>query len=126
MHLVVEGSSQWVIGRNVTLVCSMLHRNDNRLQFPSINGVADYLTMKDADTHSYIMLDRFTHVRDCSGSLSPDSIALIGSSASASSTPSPIMRSLHDIKRIIDLVHNHVCGHASYGDIRTLLQRNKI
>ena len=30
------------------------------------------------------------------------------------------------IKRIIDRVHKHVCGHAAYSDIRTLLKRNNM
>ena len=30
------------------------------------------------------------------------------------------------IIKIVDRVHKHVCGHASFGDFQTLLQRNEI
>ena len=31
-----------------------------------------------------------------------------------------------ELKRVVDRIHRHVCGHASFSDIRTLLVRNKL
>lgn len=31
-----------------------------------------------------------------------------------------------EVQTIIDRVHHHVCGHSDFGDIKTLLQRNKL
>lgn len=33
-HLVLDCSSQWLLGLNVTLACNHLHINEHRLQFP--------------------------------------------------------------------------------------------
>lgn len=103
----------------------MLQINDHCLQFSSLDGVADYLTVQDADTHSHVMFNRFTNVQKCSASLSSDAVDFIGSSVTACSTVLPIVRDLPCIKRTFARVHSHVCGHASYSHMRTLLQRNK-
>lgn len=62
-QLVIKGSSQWILGRNVTRTCNHLHINDNRLQFPmEIYGTVDDLSMVDSDAHNYVLLDRFINI----------------------------------------------------------------
>ncbi len=34
-HIVIEGSSQWVVGRNVTSKCDIVHSNGNYLNLPN-------------------------------------------------------------------------------------------
>lgn len=54
-HLAVEGSSQWMIGRNVTKSCDILHIGRNVLKLP--NG--DTISLIDQDLYSFIPYDSF-------------------------------------------------------------------
>lgn len=124
-YLVLEGSSQWVIGRNVTRSCNILHDMDNRIQFPKVHGIQDYITMCDSQTHSYITLERFTCVPSVTSGHSSNAVVLVGHQISTA-VETPTSRPLSELRRIVRRVHDHVCGDASYGNMRTLLQRNKI
>ncbi len=54
-HLVIEGSSQWVIGPNVTKMCDILHIGKNVLQLPAYeNSAQATITLVDHDMHSYV------------------------------------------------------------------------
>lgn len=57
-HLVIEGSSLWLIGRNVTRRCDILHINTNRIRL-SRSPNEDYIDMKDHNQHSHIDFSRF-------------------------------------------------------------------
>lgn len=50
-HLVIAGSSQWPIVRNITRSCNQLRIDDNRIQFTFFNGVQDYLSVDEVETH---------------------------------------------------------------------------
>ena len=127
-HLVIEGSSQWLIGRNVTSHCNQLRINDNRIQLPKFDHHQDYLSIVESDTHDYIALDRFVQQDSSSTTSARSVVSLAGNSVCVSESTSKQLkgRSLSDITRIVNRVHDHVCGHSSYGDIRTLLQRNQL
>lgn len=61
-HLIVEGSSPWVIGRNVTNNANIYHLEGSFLEFtvPS-SGVRNTLALTDYDTHSYLRRERLFH-----------------------------------------------------------------
>lgn len=61
-HLLIEGSSQWVIGRNVTANANIIHLNGNFLQLPANkSGFVNTPQLTDHDFHSFLPRDRFYH-----------------------------------------------------------------
>ena len=117
-HIVIEGSSQWTIGRNVTSKCDIIHSNRNYLQLP--NHIQIPIT--DVDFHSFL----------------PHSIFLRGNQQNYSNFRTKLFcatcnipTSEHkipwkDVKKIIGKVHKHVCGHATLSDVEVLLKRNNL
>lgn len=65
-HSVIDGSSNWVIGRNVTSVCNIQHTDRNVLALPDGD---DYITMIHRGFHSFIRASVFV-VRQFSHRLS--------------------------------------------------------
>lgn len=125
----VDGSSRWLIGRNVTLLCNHLQINDNRLQLPLIDETQDYITLINNETHSFIPLCPLMRSQSLSKYHSCSVMSLVGHSVRtsvSSENSETLARPLNEITRIVQRVHDHVCEHASYGDVRTLLQRNKL
>ena len=59
-YLIIEGSSQWVIGRNVTKHCNIIHIGGNRLEFPRLDELFQTIALTVHDLHSYIPWIRFT------------------------------------------------------------------
>lgn len=111
-HILIEGSSQWVIGRNVTSKINILHVGRNAVQLLKDTS-QDYISMKSRERLSYIPLSRF--IVDQQSSV-----------LSCLSSGTATNRSWGEIKHIVDKVHWHGCGHASYTDIRILLDRNSM
>lgn len=75
--------------------------------------------MVDDSFHSYISINRFV-----SNKLqNPPSVQTLTSTSSSFHSASEDWPRL---RRIIDRVHKHVCGHASFSYMRTLLLRNKL
>ncbi len=122
-HLVIKGSSQWIIGRNATRPHDIIHVGAHELRF-KINGKHDALTMVDYNRLSYIPISSVNRKINTS----PGIDSLAGFSAEIEDMTSKITKSdKHEwstVKRIVDKVHNHVCGHSTYSDMRTLLERN--
>lgn len=60
-HLFIEGTSQWVIGRNVTCICSIIHIGHNVLQLPEDPNDADpdFISLVDHGLHSYVPYHAF-------------------------------------------------------------------
>ena len=56
-HLVIEGSSQWVLGRNITRTCNILHIGRHALQLPSVSN--EFVSLMDHDRHSHVPIGRF-------------------------------------------------------------------
>lgn len=123
-HLVIDGSSQWVVGRNVTSHCDILHANQNKLILPpDANGNSQgSITLVDRDMHTYIPHQVFTF--RTSGITGDNESTLF--CASAHIEGDVAKKPWTDVKKIVDKVHKHVCGHSTYSDIRVLLERNKL
>lgn len=58
-HLVIEGSSQWIIGRNVTRHCDIEHIRSNSLLLPGSDSHT--ISIEDRGFHSYLPYDIFVH-----------------------------------------------------------------
>ena len=120
-HLVIDGSSQWVIGRNVTRNCNINHIDGEFMEFKVSKDSFDAFTMIEEGDHSflpakifhenYIAYDEF------------ETVAMLCRLYSASTLSSI---SWNDRKRILDKVHKHTCGHSSFEDIKLLMQRNDL
>lgn len=138
-HIVIEGSSQWIFGRNITRVCNIIHLGRHALQLPCDDP--DYLSLIDHDNHSHVSLDRFVPPPDhnllyahvgttvtaapvLDASDTPGTVDINHNSLHL--TPSDAVSSWSSVKRLVDRIHKHVCGHASYSDVRTLLLRNRL
>ena len=109
--VVLDGSSQWEIGQNVTRKSNIERIEENDVVFVA-NGESDSISMVEDDFLSYLPLDRFTISRTH------------GSILSCLSAVTLDARTWSDVKKIIDKVHKHVCGHASFTDYKLLLERN--
>eukprot|EP00171_Calliarthron_tuberculosum_P000101 IDg101t1 len=117
-HLIIQGSSQWVIGRNVTKHCNIIHINGNKLQLPVKDDQDENLTIELADHDMHCFVPLFTF------GVCANSAEMYCATVSFASKATN--RSWPELKSIIDKVHKHVCGHASYNDIRILLERNDL
>ena len=60
-HLVIEGSSPWVVGRNVTTKGNIIHANGDYLQFFQPDGDELTLDLIEHDMHSYLPRSIFYH-----------------------------------------------------------------
>lgn len=121
-HLLISGSSQWVVGRNVTSLCNIIHMNDNALEFTTPDGTNDFISLIDQDFHCFIPYERF---------MSESTVPNLSTSCVFFCATAQVSKSLSDLswpkrKSIVDKVHQHVCGHSSFTDIKTLLERNNI
>lgn len=120
-HLVVQGSSQWVIGRNITKHCTIERIDGNYLRLPIKHNCDHHITVQllNVEQHCYPPLSAFgIHSYVHQSSLF---YATIQSHHSTTN-----MEDWDSLRKLLDKVHTHVCGHASYNDIRLLLQRNRI
>ena len=57
-HLVVSGSSQWIVGRNLTRRCNIEYIGRNAIRLPTIKPT-DYIQMYEFYMHSHVNIDRF-------------------------------------------------------------------
>lgn len=111
-HLVVNGSSPWIIGRNVTEKGDIIHTNGNYLRLRNSFGKFVTLTMVNADMDSYFP----KHSLHWTNSKHTPSMHSCLSNA--------VNPTWKEQRRILDRVRSHVCGHSSYQDMKLLLQRN--
>ena len=110
-HLVLDGSSQWVIGQNVTRKSNIERKEENAVVFDA-DGERDSISMIDHEFLSYLPLNRFNLSRKHGSTLSCLSAVTLDAAPWS------------EVKKIIDKVHKHVCGHASFTDYKLLLERN--
>ena len=91
-----------------------------------IRDRSDTMAMIDFDQHSYIPLSSV----DFSLTVSPPVFSLDGFTAQLNddtNNGTPVTdRPWSQLKRIVDRVHEHTCGHAIFSDIRSLLKRNQL
>lgn len=113
--LVLSRSLQCGIGRNVILVCDIVHVDGNKLLCPKCNGVKDPLLRLDSTKHSFLPLSCFSFPRCCIRALLEDG------AVAASVTPT---FNWDETVRVLIKVCRYVCGHVSFGDI-CALQRNQ-
>lgn len=114
-HLVVEGSSQWLLGLNVTRACNHLHINDNRLQFPTTSdGKQDHLSMMGSETHNYVLLNLFLDLKSEKSSKFRDLVCLLGIITSQKVSSDQCKKNMNELSRVVNRVHNHVCGYETY------------
>ena len=120
-HSIITGSSQWVIGRNVTLQCNIQHIGGDALRFivPNSNKIETMSMVGDRE-HSYLPYNIF--LNDATDHTTHEHSSLISLSCSLS----PPDLTWEETKKIVEKVHRHVCGHASYKDIKLLLKRNNL
>jgi len=125
-HLFIEGASQWVVGRNVTTRCNILHIGKNVLQLPDSSSndspSGELITLADDGMHSFIPYELFFRSSD----LIPHEQQIVIYCATAQLERTNEALSWPKTRKIIDKVHTHVCGHSSFSDIKVLLQRNDI
>ena len=112
--IVIEGSSQWLIGNNVTTKCDIIHTYSNYLKFSNHTSIP----LENIDMHSYVFLNQANN--NCSAF---DAKLLCATGIIKESTN---IRPWSELKKIIDKVHKHVCGHASLSDIKILLKRSSL
>ena len=112
-YVVIYGSSQWVIGRNVTRNANIEHIGKNALVFLA-DGQRDQIFIVNDDFLSFISMDCSTSQCKNGSTLSCLSSVILDS------TP------WCEVKKIIDQVHKRVYGHAGYTDYNLLLERNGI
>lgn len=83
--------------------------------------------MPDSRTHSFVSLECFTNVPIRPSIYSTNNISLVGHAPSTSASLSEyVKRPLSEGSWIVRRVNDYVWGHASFGDMRTLLQRNNV
>lgn len=115
-HLVIEGSSQWVTGRNVTQKCNIVRIGKNELELPDNSGT---ISLNNHDLNCYIPYEIF-----CNGvGKGKDAVMFYATSQLDTAVE---VRPWKQIKSIIGKVHRHVCGHSDYTEIKVLLQRNNV
>ena len=117
-HLVIEGSSKWIVGRNITKHGNIQRIGGNLLELSTKNetGVQMTISLIDHDLHCYLPLSAFGLVSNNAQAY----CAVFSFAAKASNRP------LGEIKAIVDKVHKHVCGHASLRNMQILLERNDL
>ena len=117
-HVAIEGSSRWIVGRNVTAKCDIIRTHGNFLKHPS--GLK--IPTQNVDLHSYIPLGLFFYVQQQHIPCFRTKLFC----AAAQIEESIEQRPWEELKKIVDKVHKHVCGHAKLSGIQILLERNQI
>lgn len=103
-HIVLEGSSQWVIGRKIIEHCKIDHFETNYLSFESGDSV-DSITFIEHEFLSYISIDSYF----------PDNYTKTFSVMNSSAIMGRIWK---EVKKSIEKVQKHVCGHATLNDFK--------
>eukprot|EP00171_Calliarthron_tuberculosum_P022021 IDg22021t1 len=117
-HLVIDGSSQWVIGRNVTRFCDIIHVGENLIRF-SNKSITGSISLIENDFHSYLPYKIF--IAQFNGTRNPNTAMFCATAKFKQSKNTELWSTK---KKVIDKVHRHVCGHSSFNDIKILLERN--
>ena len=115
-HVVVKGSSQWIVGPNGTTKCDTIHTNGNYLKMPYDSRTA----LQTFEFHSYMTHEISFKKEGYSSFQAKLFCATVDLNDSENQTP------WSELKKIIDKVHKHVYGHASISDFKILLERNNL
>lgn len=109
-HLVFDGSSQWVIGENVTKHASILHVEQNVIDFL----LTVLMTASPSLEMSFLAIPLAVFAPNV---VKETALTCLNGTVGAN-------YSWKQIKAVSDKVQGHVCGHANFTDMRLLLQRN--
>lgn len=109
-HLVIDGSSNWVTGHNVTSRRNILQLDGNCMILCGLNGQRIVLLVIDADHHFYLPMKLFT-TRE-------------SSSYSQAVIATAMAMLWSEVRPINDKVHKNVCGNSTFADMKVVLQRN--
>lgn len=115
-HLVIHGSSGWVVGPNITRLYTIEHIDSNALILPSESF--DRISLIDVAFHSYLSIRCLIK---CEQQSSPCLSCL---SAASSAVELGTLDNWSKRRHVVGRVHRHTCGHASYSDMRTMLACN--
>ena len=117
-HIVIEGSSKWLIRRNIATKWEIIRSNGNALKInDNIN-----IPLLNVDMHSFIPSSIFLKQATESHSIYQTNLFY----ATGTIHNSTYSRPWQELEKIIDKVHKHVRGHVSLSDIQILLQRNNL
>lgn len=105
-----------MIGRNITRSCTIEHIRLNAFILPGETG--DHILLVDVVFQSYLPFDCFK------GIASQDSPRLSCLCAASFAVEVSTLDNWAKLGRVIDRVHKHTCGHASYSDMQTSPTRN--
>lgn len=129
--MVVQGSSHWILGRNITRVSNIVQIGGSALELPNLVP-ADFVTMIDHEGNSHVLISRFVSLQRgyVLQADTASSGAINSRSPSIEEIPSLLNRektmSQSQVRHTVNCVHRHACGHATYSDLRTLLIRNNL
>ena len=117
-HIVIDGSSQWLIGRNVTTKCDVIHSIGNCLK------LGDYLKipLKNVDMYSYV--PSFIFLKQTNTSCSNYLSKLFCATGNIHDTTKELPCS--ELNKSNDKVEKHVCGNVSLSNMQIILQRNNV
>lgn len=106
--LVLDRVSQWVVGSNVTSRSDTLKVGERCLRTLGPNGTPMRIALLERGIHLHLLL------------------SLFASSAVARAHTSSVVFLVLDwpaVRRLVDRVHLHLCGHSSFADINILLEQ---
>ena len=117
-HIVIEGSSQWLIGKNATNKCDIIHSSGNYFKLTDHSKIP----LKNGFMHSYV--PSYISFKITNTNCLSYQAKLFCATGNILDPINQLPWS--ELLKIIDKVHKHVCGHANLSDIQTLLQRNNM
>ena len=100
------------IGRNFTAKCDIIHTNGNYLRLP--NSLR--MPIENVDLHSFLPSPLCLNGQSANGTCFHAKLFC----ATAVDAHSSNERYWQDLKKIIDKVHKHVCGHATLSDMKNI------
>lgn len=115
--LIISGPSGWVTARNITHSCNMRRINRIVLELPGGRVVLYHYSCWFC---SFPQCNRFLRLL---ANLFPVFLWL---SAALSASELEVLDNLAKLCRVVNHVHRHECGHATYSDMETLLCCNKL
>lgn len=106
---ILDGSSQWVIVRNINLQANLEHIGNNIITF-LIEADSDFISSTYYKFLRYIDLSRFTKTEQGGFVLSCHNVRNI------------IYNQWSEVRLILDKIHKHACGNAMYTYFQLLLE----
>lgn len=114
-HLVIQGSSQWVVRRNVTQNCNIGRIEKNVLELLNEAGT---ISLRNHDLHCYVSYKIFA--KDVDGT----SAALFLDTAQLENSVE--VHPWKELKTIVDKVHRHLCGQSNFSELKICVERSKL